>query len=290
MQHKRELILAAVCAGLALLAPGYTQRTYSEAESFLQRKERWAIKTGADPGARRVGLATARVAKVADLIKIPRPVELPENASTRAARTTRYGTAEHTLYTIDADIVRYKLEKDDHDFHVVIRDHDDTHAEDAPIESGNRRTMIVEFADPAVVVQSSPWRTAIAAARNEFQSHFSPQSRFKYQVIHAQITGVGYFDFIHGQSGVARNGLELHPVLRIDVLDNVAANTAPVEPTGRTTERTRTKAHRSKRVWVNLNSGVYWLPGTEHYGTTKRGRFMTETEAIKSGYRAAKGQ
>ena len=27
------------------------------------------------------------------------------------------------------------------------------------------------------------------------------------------LTGVGYFDPIHGQSGVAPNGIELHPVL-----------------------------------------------------------------------------
>jgi hypothetical protein len=29
----------------------------------------------------------------------------------------------------------------------------------------------------------------------------------------ATITGVGFFDFIHGQTGVAPNGIELHPVL-----------------------------------------------------------------------------
>ena len=29
----------------------------------------------------------------------------------------------------------------------------------------------------------------------------------------ALVTGVGFFDFIHGQTGVAPNGIELHPVL-----------------------------------------------------------------------------
>jgi hypothetical protein len=29
----------------------------------------------------------------------------------------------------------------------------------------------------------------------------------------AQITGVAFFDFLHGQTGVAPNGIELHPVL-----------------------------------------------------------------------------
>jgi hypothetical protein len=29
----------------------------------------------------------------------------------------------------------------------------------------------------------------------------------------ATITGVGFFDIVHGQSGVAPNGIELHPAL-----------------------------------------------------------------------------
>jgi hypothetical protein len=29
------------------------------------------------------------------------------------------------------------------------------------------------------------------------------------------ITGVGFFDFYHGQTGVATNGIELHPVIDI---------------------------------------------------------------------------
>lgn len=44
------------------------------------------------------------------------------------------------------------------------------------------------------------------------------------------------------------------------------------------------------RVWVNLASRVYHCPGTRYYGATKRGRYMTETEAIQSGNRPAYGQ
>jgi hypothetical protein len=29
------------------------------------------------------------------------------------------------------------------------------------------------------------------------------------------VTGVGFFDVVHGQMGMAPNGLELHPVLKI---------------------------------------------------------------------------
>jgi hypothetical protein len=47
-------------------------------------------------------------------------------------------------------------------------------------------------------------------------------------------------------------------------------------------------AHASDaRVWVNTNSGVYHCPGGEYYGNTKRGRYLSEADAIASGYRAA---
>jgi DNA uptake protein ComE-like DNA-binding protein len=41
-------------------------------------------------------------------------------------------------------------------------------------------------------------------------------------------------------------------------------------------------------VWVNLDSGVYHKEGTRYYGKTKNGKYMSEADAIKAGYRAAK--
>lgn len=43
-------------------------------------------------------------------------------------------------------------------------------------------------------------------------------------------------------------------------------------------------------VWVNLSSGVYHCPGTEHYGTTKRGEYLAESAAVEQGYRANDGR
>lgn len=40
-------------------------------------------------------------------------------------------------------------------------------------------------------------------------------------------------------------------------------------------------------VWVNLGTKVYHKDG-EFYGNTKKGKFMTEADAQKAGYRAAK--
>ena len=42
------------------------------------------------------------------------------------------------------------------------------------------------------------------------------------------------------------------------------------------------------KVWVNTKSGVYHKEGDRWYGKTKQGKYMTEEEAIKAGYRADK--
>jgi len=42
-------------------------------------------------------------------------------------------------------------------------------------------------------------------------------------------------------------------------------------------------------VWVNTRSGKYWKPGSRYYGKTKQGKFMTEIDALDSGYLPAGG-
>jgi hypothetical protein len=42
-------------------------------------------------------------------------------------------------------------------------------------------------------------------------------------------------------------------------------------------------------VWVNTETKVYHKEGSRYYGRTKKGKYMTEGEAMKAGARSAKG-
>jgi len=80
--------------------------------------------------------------------------------------------------------------------------------------------MIVEFVDVGCTkAGQSSQREAMLSARQAFVAICGkPSSSFKSCSARVEITGVGFFDFLHGQTGVAPNGIELHPVLAIKVL------------------------------------------------------------------------
>lgn len=48
-------------------------------------------------------------------------------------------------------------------------------------------------------------------------------------------------------------------------------------------------AKASGQVWVNTETGIYHKSG-KWFGTTKHGKFMSEQDAVKAGYRAAKNE
>jgi len=60
-----------------------------------------------------------------------------------------------------------------------------------------------------------------------------------------------------------------------------------VEATPAPSDKEIADAKAKGMVWVNLASGVYHKEG-KFYGKTKRGKFMSEDDAKKAGYREAK--
>ncbi len=154
--------------------------------------ERWSVKVGTDPDASLVNLGSPTTQTIANLRSIPAPSPIPLNA--------RVQPTETTYSVIDATLIEYKLENDS-DYHLVIKD-----------AAGN--TMIAEIADPACV-SSGPFKTGITNSRAQFDAKYSASSSFQTANIPVRITGVPFFDFLHGQTGVAPNGIEIHPILNI---------------------------------------------------------------------------
>lgn len=155
--------------------------------------ERWSVKTGTDPDAGLVDLNNPVRQTIAYLTSLPAPTTIPSNA--------RVQPTETTAFIVDATLTGYKLESDS-DYHLILQD-------------SQGRTMIAEIPDPACVGSSSPFKADITNARSEFDAKFNATTSFQSTSIPVEVEGVGFFDYDHGQTGVAPNAIELHPVLNI---------------------------------------------------------------------------
>jgi hypothetical protein len=175
--------------------------------------ERWSVKTLQDPAGRTLDLSMVKKTTVSKLRAFP---------VARGAGGSRGQGVESTVYEIKARLVEAKLEDDD-DIHLVVKG--------LPTVGG---TMIVEF--PTVACSSkaaTKAKTLIKQARDAFVAAcgMPGSSGFRKLSGTATLRGVGFFDFLHGQRGVAPNGIELHPVLAFTKAScQLMATTQPQPP------------------------------------------------------------
>ena len=155
--------------------------------------ERWSVKTGTDPNAPSVNLSSYISSTIYNFHQSTRPGSLPSNG--------RVSPRETTQYQLSGTLTKYVREADS-DYHLVIKD-------------GAGRTMIVELPANNCVGAGSPFGTGISRARSQFDARFTATTSMKTTSTPVTIRGVGFWDFIHGQTGVAPNGIEIHPVLNI---------------------------------------------------------------------------
>jgi hypothetical protein len=158
---------------------------------------RWPVKTLSDPDAGKVHYGTILNRKVPALRKLTPP-------SNMSGDSPRFHGVERNVYRLHVALIEAKVE-DDHDIHLVVAG-----------PAAKAKTMIVEF--PSVKCDGaaqSHHRQAMARSRNHLLADCGtiPSTKFVKLKGTATITGVGLWDEKHGQTGVAPNGIELHPVL-----------------------------------------------------------------------------
>lgn len=155
--------------------------------------ERWSIKTGTDSGAPAISLSSYISTTIYNMRSSTRPASLPS--------TSRVAPRETNQYRLSGTLTKYVREGDS-DYHLVIQD-------------GSGRTMILEIPSPNCVGGGSPFGTGISHARSQFDARFTATSTMKSTSTAITVKGIGFWDFLHGQTGVAPNGIEVHPVLDI---------------------------------------------------------------------------
>ncbi len=190
---------------------------------------------------------------VEELVTVPRPPDMPDPTQTYDAYQNRRAVpAEQIIWQADVTITAMKLEADG-DYHLVLQGASgETMIGEVPTPTtgflgnspwitniGQARQAVddkfVKHLSPAAFVPMG--RTLVPRAALTIQpravpplpaSFYTPQEGtgiemplFKTQLppTRARITGVGFFDKVHGQMGVAQsNGIELHPILKIEWL------------------------------------------------------------------------
>jgi hypothetical protein len=165
--------------------------------------ERWSIKTGTDAQAPSINLGTWISTTIYNMQQSAKPASLPASS--------RLSPRETNQYRLTGTLTKYVRESDS-DYHLVIQD-------------GSGRTMIVELPSPNCVGGGSPFGTGISHARAQFDARFTATSSMKTTSTAVTLRGVGFWDFLHGQTGVAPNGIEIHPVM--DITFGASAASAP---------------------------------------------------------------
>ena len=185
--------------------------------------ERWNVKVANDADAPKIEPNPTGPYSVAALNAVlPGPVDAGGRMD-----------VEKKEYTVRGFLSYFKSE-DDGDYHVVIADKpgDFTRGKVAP----NGRSMVVEFPDPACFKGKSGLGGAtsalgqtLAEARAAFEGGTSALNGAKIsKPVAVTVTGVGFFDFDHGQTGRSTphpgadgqsKVFELHPVTAISFDD-----------------------------------------------------------------------
>jgi hypothetical protein len=156
--------------------------------------ERWPVKTMTDKDSGDVDMTPAEVT-VGELLALPQP-------GTQLPQSNRVAPTELSVFRIRALVTEIKKEKDG-DYHLILADPDDPES-----------TMLAEVPDEKCAKGSG-----FEATFKSIRAKLEPYRKKKNLEQLIEIDGVGFFDFLHNQTGVARNGIELHPILKVSFIN-----------------------------------------------------------------------
>jgi len=168
---------------------------------FQRPVYRWGVRTGSDPDAHLIKDSPVHTT-IEALASKPRPKGM--ETGTEIGDDRRSSEVERTIYELEAMIISYKVQMSG-SYTFILQG-----------ETG--QTIIANCVDPQFVPPGSRWAKEIAATRNEVVAKLTPGPNYTHVNHRVRVTGIGFFNQIHGQTGAARNSLELTPVLGIQWL------------------------------------------------------------------------
>jgi hypothetical protein len=159
--------------------------------------ERWKIKTLSDIDTLKINFQNIKNSSVSEQVSIKRPNII----------RNRRDSLETIVYKINCNIVGYKREEGDKDIHVILED------------ENTEETMVAEIPSHKCQAIKETSRLKLFSDLNKWfvENIGYPTNEFTYLKRHIPVTivGVGFFDYVHGQIGMASNGREIHPILSI---------------------------------------------------------------------------
>lgn len=186
--------------------------------------ERWFVKVGTDSNAGQVDIAHPIPSSVAELNA------LPNLRNQVAAGNNKFRLPEETkVYSVQGFLALFKNESDS-DYHLVITDSSLTYTPGGPGTAGKETgtSFIAEIPSPDCTAGTvgdptvhSVFENALHSARQKFEAKF-PGGQGANQIVNlpVSVTGVAFYDRQHLQTGRAKNGIELHPILDISFDQN----------------------------------------------------------------------
>lgn len=215
--------------------------------------QRWSVKVMTDPDTTLINFNNIVPSTISEQKSFPAPTNINSDPPRLSNETT--------VYQIDCYLIFFKSETDQ-DIHCGI------------MSLNMQDTMVAEICDYTCpgIANTSRYQK-LKTLRDWFVSTYHPSGSFQTTFVKIRLTGVGFFDSLHGQRGMARNGREIHSILSMSLLTEVNANNQvipasyslgqnfpnPFNPSTRITFNLPVKSFVNLKIYDNLGKEVFTL-------------------------------